>query len=81
VKRKSENNVKLPDFCIFAIRINGENSTGKKILEHGKVYSFLKGYEITGNKIIYHARDAFYTLLYTNYVGKYGLLNKSKGEE
>lgn len=75
MKRKSENNVKLPDFCIFAIRINGENSTGKKILEHGKVYSFLKGYEITGNKIIYHARDAFYTLLYTNYVGKYGLMN------
>ncbi len=75
VKRESENMMQLPDFCIFAIRINGENSTGKKILERGKVYPFFKGYEITGNKIIYHTKDAFYTLLYTNYVGQYSLMN------
>lgn len=32
-REKNDNMMQLPDFCIFAIRINGENSTGKKILE------------------------------------------------
>ena len=72
---KNDNMMQLPDFCIFAIRINGENSTGKKILEQGKAYPFLKGFEINGNSIIYHAAEAFYTPLYTSYAGQYSLMN------
>jgi AAA15 family ATPase/GTPase len=67
--------MQLPDFCIFAVKINSESSTGKKILEQGVVYPLLKGYKVNGKSIIYNEKEASYTPLYTNYAGQHSLLN------
>lgn len=48
--------MQLPDFCIFAVKINSESSTGKKILEQGVVYPLLKGYKVNGKSIIYNEK-------------------------
>ena len=40
----------LADFCIIGVRVNKPESTGKKILVDGALYTMLKGYDIEGDE-------------------------------
>ena len=62
----------IPDFNIFALRINKENSTGQKILHANRIYYILKGYYINHDKIIYDESTACMVNLYNDYVGMDG---------
>ena len=62
----------IPDFNIFALRINKENSTGQKILHANRIYYILKGYSINHDKIIYDESTACMVNLYNDYVGMDG---------
>lgn len=59
----------IPEFNIFALRINKENSTGQKILQANKIYYLLKGYFINKDKISYDESAACVVNLYNDYVG------------
>ena len=59
----------IPEFNIFALRINKENSTGQKILQANKIYYLLKGYSINKDKISYDESAACVVNLYNDYVG------------
>ena len=65
----------LADFCIIGVRVNKPESTGKKILVDGALYTMLKGYDIEGDEIRIRTSEACISSLYNGYIGQYHIRN------
>ena len=69
--------IQLPEFCLIGIRINRDRSVGQKILKSNVIYPLMKGYELSGQQILYKSHEACIRDLYDGYLGQYSLMHVS----